>query len=111
MSLDGNWVDITSILITILVGFHRPLRRRIFRGKWHCLSQEIIGDLLSGSSIMPFLLMLGSVFSSQILKTALETNKLYMGIAGLIGLVVIAYEIMKPGVLGVVPMPSTTPTA
>jgi hypothetical protein len=55
-----------------------------------------INDALSGASVLPFVLMMAAVFSSQMLKAALETNKVYMGIGGLIGLLTIVAELLKP---------------
>ena len=96
MIVDGNWVDITSLILAALTGLARPVRARISSGKWLTSAREVINDVLSGASVMPFVLMTISVVSSDALKAALETNKFYMAIGGLIGLVVIASEILKP---------------
>ena len=95
MAIDGNWVDITSIVIVVLCVALRPLKAKKMTGSWRCTTRDLIVDGLSGSSIMPFLLMVGSVFSSQLLRAALETNKLYMAIGGLIGLVVVLGELVR----------------
>lgn len=96
MQVDGNWIDMCSIAIAILTAFIRPIRHRVRHGFFTMTLRNSISDLLSGASVMPFLLMIGAVVSSDLLAQALQTNKLYMAIGGIIGLFAVFAELLKP---------------
>jgi len=59
-------------------------------------TRQTIIDALSGASIMPFLLMFGSAFSTHIMRSALETNRIYMAIGCLVGLIALLGELLRP---------------
>ena len=78
INIDVGWVDGSSLVLAALSGAIKPLRH------WHSGtgrdidSRKIVIDALSGASLMPFLLMIGAVISSDLLKTALETSKIFI---------------------------------
>lgn len=43
-------------------------------------------DFLNGTVIIPFLLLVGAVFSKFMLEEALRSGKMFLGIGGVIGL-------------------------
>jgi len=95
MRFDGSWIDIISIVLALLASAIRPIRHKIRHGEFVVTFRDSVTDVLSGASILPFLLMIGAVFSSDLLKQALNTNKLYMAIGGLIGLFAVVAELSK----------------
>lgn len=95
MTLDGSWIDIASIVLALLASAIRPVRHKIRHGQFVVTYRDGVTDVLSGASILPFLLMIGAVFSSDVLKQALNTNKLYMAIGGIIGLFAVVAELSK----------------
>jgi hypothetical protein len=46
-------------------------------------------DLLSGTAIVPFFLLIGSVFSSELLEATLRSDRLFLALGGSIGLMVV----------------------
>ena len=101
MIIDGSVVDILSLVSAVASPLVKPCRRmwlRKFRPetdirKW--TQGECVADVLNGASLVPFVLLVGCVVSSELLKTALETSKVFMGIGGLIGIVFVAGEIYR----------------
>jgi hypothetical protein len=101
MTIDGSMVDIASLVSAVLCPFVKPFRRLFLRNfrpdanpsRW--TQAEFIADVLNGASLVPFILLIGCVLSSELLKTALETSKVFMGIGGLIGFVFVAGEIYR----------------
>jgi hypothetical protein len=93
-SLDGSVVDMTTIGVGLAAMFLRPLRRKLNKHP-NCFSmRDCVVDFLNGSTIVPFLLLVMSVMSTRLLHEALQTNKLSMGIAGVIGFIFIARELL-----------------
>jgi hypothetical protein len=52
-------------------------------------------DFLNGTTIVPFVLMLGSVASRDIHDVLTQTNMAFIGIAGAIGLVFVVGELLE----------------
>jgi hypothetical protein len=50
-------------------------------------------DFLNGATLVPFLLLVGSVMSSELLQEALKA-KLSIGLAGAVGVLFIAGELL-----------------
>jgi hypothetical protein len=109
MNIDGDDVTRASLLIAVLTPFVKPIRIAFLR--WqnglspgqvdesiaqrpYILRSRIILDILNGASLVPFLLLVGSAVSPSLLKLALGTNRVFMGVAGLIGTIFVVGEIM-----------------
>lgn len=84
-ALDGSAVDIWTICIAVGAMFIRPVKR-LFSYTRPCFTyRDCVTDFLNGSTLVPFLLLVGSVMSSALLEEALRTNKMFMALAGVIG--------------------------
>jgi hypothetical protein len=100
MIFDGSYVDIASIGSAVLAPFVKPCR-----ACWHRRKEPefrltydrfTIGvDILHGASLVPFAVLIGCVFSSELLKEAVQSNRVFFGIAGLLGIAFLAGEIGK----------------
>lgn len=96
MQFDGSPLDIATVVIALLAILIRPARN-LLRGLPAQVSyRDAVVDFLNGTAIVPFLLLVGSVFSKQILEEALKTNKLALAYGGVIGLLFIVRELLKP---------------
>jgi hypothetical protein len=95
MHIDGSWVDGSSLGVAILSGASKPFRHWLNSTTRDTETRKVIIDVLSGASLVPFLLMIGAVVSSDILTVALETNKLFMALGGIAGLLLTIAEIGK----------------
>jgi hypothetical protein len=78
----GNAVDMFSVTVAGVAVLIRPVRRLINGAKPRdCFDVRSAGiDLLNGAALVPFLFLIGSVFSIELMKEALQTNKVFMGI-------------------------------
>ena len=91
--IDGNWVDISTILFGFLGMVVKPLL------KWRCgispawAHRDAINDFLNGAVIFPFLLLLISVVSSQAMDALVKHSKISLALAGFIGFLYVAKEI------------------
>jgi len=84
--LDGNPVEMATFLVAVLVCFIRPLRHARRHESQNLTFGRVAADLFSGTTIVPFILLICSVFSSVILEATLQSNKLALGLGGVIGL-------------------------
>ena len=95
IEIDGSAVD----MATILVGFVPPLFRllgRVKTGKKPCFVREqAIIDMLNGVMLVPFVLMIGSVFSSRLMQELMSSAKITVAIGGLAGLFFVIGELFK----------------
>ncbi|GAA0573118.1 hypothetical protein [Caenispirillum bisanense] len=95
MSFDGNPLDIGIFLFAILVAATRSAVLVGLHGKACLSSKTVTNDILNATSLVPFVFMIGAIFSSDILKLALETQKVYMAIGGAIGAVAVLSALLK----------------
>lgn len=73
----------------------RPIRRR-WSKKGPCFTaNNLIIDFLNGTVLVPFALMIGSAFSQGILEEALKTNRLFLTVGGVIGLIFVVREFIN----------------
>jgi len=86
LQIDGNPFDMATFIVAVAACFIRPIRRIRRGAKPYGACERMALDMLEGTIIIPFLLLVGSVFSSVLLAEALRTSKLFMGVGGLIGL-------------------------
>lgn len=84
--LDGNPVEVATFVVAVLACFIRPLRRSRRGQAQNFTFGRVAADLFSGSTIVPFLLLICSVFSSVILDATLKSNKLALALGGAVGL-------------------------
>lgn len=96
MVLDGNFISGATIAVAVLALFIRPSRKFLRKHQRCWSSQKAITDLLNGSSLVPFLCLFWSAFDPRMLPLILE-NKAAMCIAGGIGSIFIAGEILAAG--------------
>jgi len=95
MVIDGNLVDIATISVGALSSSIRPIKR-LLCGCQPCFHREkAINDMLNGVMLVPFTMMVGSIFSSDLMKELLSSAKITLAIAGLAGLFFVLGEIFK----------------
>ncbi len=80
--IDGNWVDIGSLLVAVVYAVWKSSRRE--NGK--IISKATSLDLANGCSIFPLFLLGMTVISSPLLSELLKANKLILSVAGLCAL-------------------------
>jgi len=95
MQFDGNAVDMATIGVGCLVSLVRPFRR--WRGKRipYFTREDAITDLLNGVMLVPFALMVGSVFSSELMRELMTSAKITLAIGGAAGLFFVTGELFK----------------
>ena len=82
MQIDGNLVDMATIVVGISTTFISPCKR-IFSGeKPLFIRDEVIFSLLNGTAIVPFFLMILSVFSSDVLHELVASSRISLAIGG-----------------------------
>lgn len=86
-----------TLIVAFISCLIRPIRRKCdsnFTGA--CFTRDdLIIDFLNGTVLVPFLILIATAFSKQMLAAALETNKLFFAIAGGIGLIYILREFLN----------------
>lgn len=95
MQIDGSMADMSAIITGIVVSFIRPTRRFFNKQKPYFISESAITDVLNGVTIVPFMLMIGSVFSTQFLDELLKSAKITLAIGGVVGMIFIVNELKK----------------
>jgi hypothetical protein len=99
MIIDGSLVDMCSIGAAIVAPSVKPIRVAYHRWRGENVPQfkidrnQIVIDVLNGASLVPFVLLVGCVLSTDLLKSALETSRVFMGIGGLIGIIFVTAEL------------------
>jgi hypothetical protein len=93
--MDGSIADMATLALAILAVLIRPIRRKIANVKPCFTLRDSVVDFLNGTVVVPFLLLVGSVFSTAVLNEALKANKVAMAIGGVIGLLFIFRELMQ----------------
>lgn len=86
-----------TLTVAFLSCLIRPIRRKLnikFEGV--CFTRDdLIADFLNGTVLVPFLVLISTAFSREMMAVALETNKLFFGIAGGVGLIYILREFLS----------------
>lgn len=80
--LDGNWVDIGSLIVAFLYALWKVRKS----GERRYISRFTAIHLANGTSIFPLLLLGLSLFSSRLLTALLSANKLILSVAGICAL-------------------------
>ena len=94
--LDGNWVDMLTMITGGLAIFAKPLVRWITNVGPCWSHREVMNDFLNGASIAPFALLMACPFSQWVLKEMLTASKVSLGLAGGIGVLYVAKELFSP---------------
>ncbi|MGO9720868.1 MAG: hypothetical protein ACLPOA_09830 [Methylocella sp.] len=85
--------------VTMLIGFAVVVINiviRFFKGHKPCISRgKCASDLLNGVTLVPFFVMLVSVFSATLLQELIKTNMVLLSTAGGIGGFFALGEILK----------------
>jgi len=84
-----------TIAIGLSASLISPCRRFWCKEKPLFLREEVIADMLNGVMLVPFGMMVGSVFSSDLLKELLSSAKITLAIGGLAGLFFVIGELFK----------------
>lgn len=95
MTFDGNPLDIGIFLFAVTVAAVRSAIVLKLHGRTYLSSKTVTNDILNATSLVPFAFMIGAIFSSDILRLALETQKVYMAIGGAIGAVAVLSALLK----------------
>jgi hypothetical protein len=96
MTLDGSRLDILTLAVAFVTILVRPTRRRLTGSDVKTNRQELGTDFLNGATLVPFGAMILSVLSSDILRTAMEGDRLFFGVGGGLGLIFVIGELTKP---------------
>ena len=94
LAIDGSAIEIATICVGIVAVFVRPARRRVRKKLPLFATRECVIDFLNGAALVPFLLLAGSMFSSELLQEVLKA-KFSMGLAGGVGSLFILGEIFS----------------
>ncbi len=95
MQWDGNVVDMTTIAVGIFSSLISPCRRYFTGKKPSFIREKAIADMMNGVVLVTFLMMIGAVFSSEVMKELLSSAKLTVAIGGMAGLFFIVGELFK----------------
>lgn len=79
--IDGGWFDITTFLIAFLLSVYKS-----YRHKHKFISAETGRNIVHGIAIFPLLMLAFSVFSNEILKALLDSDRLILAAAGFVAL-------------------------
>jgi hypothetical protein len=93
--VDGNIVDISTIVVGGLSAAIRPLKRMCSKNKPYFSREKGINDMLNGVMLIPFSMMVGSIFSSELMNQLMSSTKITVAIAGMAGLIFVIGEIFK----------------
>ena len=93
INLDGNLVDVATIVVGILATLIKPAIR-LFKGTGpYFVFKDFAADLLNGALAVPFLVLIGGALSTEILAEALKSGKVPMALGGLLGLAFVFKEL------------------
>lgn len=91
--IDGGIADMATIAVGVLVTFFRPTRRLVNGKRPLTTRQEAVTDFLNGATLVPFVLLIGAVFSSSLLKALVESSKPTLAVGGVVGLIFVIGEL------------------
>jgi hypothetical protein len=92
LPIDGI-VDAAIVAVGMVITFGKACWRLYFGDK---VSLSGLGtDFLNGTVVIPFVLMIGAVFSSTLLEYLRSTSPVSTAIAGAIGLLFVSNELLK----------------
>lgn len=95
IALDGNVVDMASIAMGLLLGAVRPYRRWRSNVMPFFKRDKLINDILNGTMVVPFGLMLLSPFSQGINDLLMQSAKVTVSLGGAVGLTFVVAELFR----------------
>ena len=95
MQLDGNAMDMLTIAVGAATALLSPGKRWLNRQRPCFVREHAITDMMNGVMLVPFFMMVGSVFSSDVLQALLSSAKITVAIGGLAGLFFVIGELFK----------------
>ena len=95
ISLDGNVVDMASIATGLALAMVRPGRRWFKRSRPFFSRNKLVNDVLNGAMVVPFGLMLASVFSQYFMELLVSSAKITMALGGAVGLAFVVGELFR----------------
>jgi Na+/H+ antiporter NhaC len=95
MVIDGNIVDIATIIVGVASSAVRPVKRYFTKTGPYFHREKAISDMLNGVMLAPFSMMVGSIFSSDLMQELIASAKITLAIAGLSGLFFVLGELFK----------------
>lgn len=94
--IDGSAVDVLTLVVGIVVMVVRPTRR-LFTKRRPCFSRlTAMVDFMNGVVIVPFGLLVVASISKPMLEELIHTNRFFLAVAGVIGLIFVVGEVMNP---------------
>jgi len=94
-ALDGNMVDMAAATGGVVVPLIKSAKTYWCKSFTHLSKDKIIVDVFNGVMIAPFVMMILSVFSNDMMKMLMESSKLTIAIGGFAGLIFVSSELMK----------------
>ena len=93
--LDGNVVDMATIGVGLMPPLVRVLKKCLSKTNPYFVREQAVNDMLNGVMLVPFLMMAGSVFSSEIMTQLVSSAKITLAIGGVAGLFFVLGEFVK----------------
>ena len=88
-------INVLRLVVAFGRCFIKPVRRYIAKKRPLMVFQNIPFDFLNGTVIVPFLSIIGSVFSKDLLEEAVHSKKLFFAMGGFVALLFVLKEYMK----------------
>jgi len=79
--IDGGWFNIITVLIAFALSAYK-----CYRHEHNFISAETGRNIVHGIAIFPLLMLALSVFSNEILKALLDSDRLILAVAGFVAL-------------------------
>jgi hypothetical protein len=94
MAMDGNWVEMTTMVCGTVGVFFKPVLRKTNNISPCWVTRVVVSDFLNAASLAPFVLLFASVFDSWVLDQLVKSGKGPLGLAGGIGAIYVLAELM-----------------
>lgn len=85
-TIDGNWVDIGSLITGLFYVLFTRIRARNIK---KIITRQTGLDFASGAALFPLIIMTGSVVSSFFIQSLIEASKISLSVAGFFALLAI----------------------
>lgn len=84
--VDGNWVDIGSMLLAAL---YTALLWWRNRGSASFIQRETARNFVNGLALLPLLMLPASVLSSKMLTALVQSSRITLAVAGVVALIAV----------------------
>lgn len=95
IDFDGNAADMASVGIGLLLSGVRPFRRWRLKRRPYFKRDKLINDVLNGAMIVPFGLMMLSIFWPNLGIVLAQSAKVTLSLGGAVGLAFVLAELFK----------------